>query len=198
MLWVILVAPLCYLLGSVPFPVIVSRLVAGIDLREHGSGNMGARNAGRVLGKRWFPVVMGLDFAKGATAAYLAREVLSAQAAMDPVLAASIGGLFAVIGHCFPIFVGFKGGVGLAATGGSLLVLSLPFGLTAGAALLLFWGLSRNAYVGTAAAALLYPVIGWYWLGSPAVIGVLAVWGLVVFFLHMGDLKDWVQQRKAA
>lgn len=64
MLTALLVMLACYLIGSIPFPVLVSRYAMGIDLRQHGSGNMGAMNAARVLGKKWFPVVFGLDFAK--------------------------------------------------------------------------------------------------------------------------------------
>ena len=198
MLWTLLIAALCYVIGSIPFPVIVSRLVRGIDLREHGSGNMGARNAARVLGKRWFPLVFGLDLAKGAAAAYLAQQLLPGLAGIDPVLAASIGGLMAVLGHCFPVLAGFKGGVGLAATGGALLVLSWPLLLTASTAILAGWALARNVHVGVAMASLLYPLLGWYWLRLPWPVAALTVWGAVIFLLHWRDLSHRLTGKRAA
>jgi len=189
---------LCYLLGSIPFPVLISRLAMGVDLREHGSGNMGAMNAARVLGRRWFPLVFGLDFAKGAVATYMGRELIASWTGIDPLLGAAIGGLVAVVGHCFPVFVGFKGGVGLASTAGALALVSWPLVLSAATAIALFWALARDMYVGVAAASLIYPLLGWYWLRSGPVTLVLAMWGLVVFFLHLGDVKAWVTVRKNA
>jgi len=187
-----------YLIGSIPFPVIVSRLVLGIDLRQHGSGNMGALNAGRVLGKKWFPVVMALDLAKGFAATWLAMTLIPGQVSLSPVAAAAFGGLFVVVGHCFPVFAGFKGGVGLAATGGALVAISFPMLGAAALAILVFWAISRNMYVGVAAASLLYPFMGWYILGEIWAVVAMAVWAAVVFALHWKDLKDWSASRKGA
>ena len=198
MLYTLSLLLLCYLIGSIPFAVVVSRRARGIDLREHGSGNMGAMNAARVLGRRWFPVVFGLDFVKGALATYLGHTLIASWAGIDPVLGAAIGGLSAVVGHCFPIFVGFKGGVGLATTAGALALVSWPLMMTASAVIGLFWALARSMYVGVAVASVIYPVLGWYWLQSGAITLVLAMWGLVVFYLHLGDVRDWLAARKKA
>lgn len=187
----------CYLLGSIPFPVIVSRLVKGVDLRRHGSGNMGALNSARVLGKRWFPVVFGLDFAKGAVAVTVARALLPGAVAIDPIVAGALGGLFAVIGHCFPIFAGFKGGVGLAATAGAFALISPGLLITALAAIGLGWALLRNMSVGVAATALIAPAMAWYWLGTPAAIAVLTAWGALVFGLHWDDVGRWLAARRS-
>jgi glycerol-3-phosphate acyltransferase PlsY len=198
--WGILLLAVCYLIGSIPFPLIVSRLVKGIDLREHGSGNMGATNAARVLGKQWFPVVFGLDFAKGAAATYLARLLLPPlSGADDPVLAATLGAILAVIGHCYPIYVGFKGGVGLAASAGALALISPSLLLVALIGIVILWLISRDMYVGTAASAALAPVYGWF-LGvdSPARLAALTFWALVVVWVHLPDVKVWWEKRKAA
>lgn len=195
--WVLGIAIGCYLIGSLPFPIIVSRLVLGIDLREHGSGNMGARNAGRVLGKRWFPVVFGLDVAKGATAAWVAGALLPGLSGLEPTLAIAIGAWMAVVGHCFPVFAGFRGGVGLAATAGGLLVLSQPLLWTAGTVILAFWLVTRNMHVGVAFTALIFPLLGWYWVRLPLALGPLLLWGLMVFYLHRTDLRKWVDGRRA-
>lgn len=191
------VAVLSYLVGSIPFPLLVSRWVRGIDLREHGSGNMGATNAARVLGKKWFPVVFGLDFLKGAAATYLASLALAQYLGVDPALAAAIGGAAAVIGHCFPIYVGFRGGVGLAASAGALALVSPWLMLTCLVGIGLFWLLSRDMYVGTAVTALLYPAVAYYWIPSVPVAAVMTVWGLVVFGLHWKEVARWMQKRAA-
>jgi acyl phosphate:glycerol-3-phosphate acyltransferase len=201
MRWAVPVMLLCYLIGAIPFPLLVSRWVRGIDLRQHGTGNMGATNAARVLGAKWFPIVFGLDFAKGAVATALARLLLPQLAGLhDPVLAATLGAICAVVGHCFPVYVGFQGGVGLAASAGALAVISPWLLLTALAGIGLFWLLSRNMYVGTAASALLAPAYGWA-LGfreGPQVAAV-GVWALVVFGVHFKDVRTWwLGLRKAA
>lgn len=198
MLWALAVIAGCYLVGSIPFPIFVSRWVAGIDLRQHGTGNMGATNAARLLGKKWFPVVFGLDFAKGAAATYIARAFLPGLLGIDPILAATIGAIAAVAGHCFPLFAGFKGGVGLAASAGALALISPWLLLVTVIGILLFWGITRDMYVGTATAALLAPLSGWLvGLRSPTVVGAIALWGLLVFAVHLKDVKSWFTSRTA-
>ena len=114
----ILISLAAYILGSTPSALVVSRLVAGVDIRELGDGNMGARNVTRNLG--WKPgiVVALIDVGKGVLAVLLAQ-------AFDLSLGWQIvTGFCAVLGHDFPIFAGFRGGQGLATTLGVLLVLT--------------------------------------------------------------------------
>lgn len=198
MLWAVLVFVAGYLIGSVPFPVIVSRLAKGIDLRQHGTGNMGATNAARVLGKKWFPVVFGLDFVKGAAATYLAQRFLPELSGYDPVFSASLGGLAVVVGHCFPIYVGFKGGVGLAATAGALAILSPWMLLATVVSILVFWKLTKDMYMGVAATTFFYPVFAWYLLDqNPGAVAATAVWAAVVLGVHMKDIRKWIAARRA-
>jgi len=191
MLWAVGTLVVCYLIGSVPFPVIVSRSVLGIDLRQHGSGNMGAANAGRVLGKKWFVVVFLLDFIKGAAATYLARAFLPSFTAADALLAAAIGAAVAVLGHCFPIYVGFKGGLGLAASAGALVI--IHFGLLAavGLSILALWALLRNMYVGTALAVALGPLYAHLLLHRVDVTLTVGLWAALIFVLHWGEIRAW-------
>ncbi|HWI63336.1 MAG TPA: glycerol-3-phosphate acyltransferase [Symbiobacteriaceae bacterium] len=197
MLWALGIALLCYLVGSVPFPVIVSRYAMGIDLREHGSGNMGAANAGRVLGKRWFVVVFLLDFAKGAAATYLARATLPLVTDADPVLAAAIGAAVAVLGHCFPIYVGFKGGLGLAASAGALVIINFWLLAAVGLSILAFWWLSKNMYVGTAAAVALGPVYAHVLMHRADVTLTVGLWAALIVALHWKDVRAWWTARAA-
>ncbi len=122
-----LVPVIGYLLGSIPTAVIVSRRVAGVDIRTLGDANMGARNVSRTLGWKPAVVVAVVDFAKGFAPVMLARA-LGLDLAWQ--IAAGIG---ALLGHDFPLFAEFRGGQGLATTLGALMVLApqqMAIGLT--------------------------------------------------------------------
>jgi len=190
-LYILLPVVLGYLLGSIPFPILISRWVKGVDLRQHGSGNMGARNAGRVLGDRWFAVVLALDACKGALAAYIGLSVFQ-YAGIDPFVGSVLGALSAAAGHCFPVFAGFRGGLGLAASAGGLLVVS-PWLLglvlvSAG----LFWAISRNLYVGVAITAILFPTATFLIEFSWALFALFSLWGLLVFVVHWSRIARWL------
>jgi glycerol-3-phosphate acyltransferase PlsY len=132
-----------YLIGSVPFGYIAGRL-NGIDLREHGSRNIGATNAVRVLGKGWGIPVFIMDFMKGFAPLLFMKEHLGGDAtAFTPEqMGWFLAVMFALIlGHTFTCFLKFKGGKGVATTGGCLFALSPWVGLAA----LLFWILSMIA-----------------------------------------------------
>lgn len=126
-----------YLIGSVPFGYIAGRL-NGIDLREHGSRNIGATNAVRVLGKGWGIPVFVMDFLKGFVPLLCMKYHLGGEfAAFSPAdMGWFLGMMFALIlGHTFTCFLKFKGGKGVATTGGCLFAMSLWVGGSA----LLFW-----------------------------------------------------------
>ena len=115
------VVALAYLAGSVPFAWIVTKLWKGVDIRTVGSGNVGATNVSRVLGRRGFAVVFALDAAKGALPlllfpAWLAADAAAAGAGLERVRIAC--GLAAVVGHMFPVFLLFRGGKGVSTAAG--------------------------------------------------------------------------------
>src|SRR5262249_45999901 len=118
-----LVAVAAYLAGAVPFGYLVPRLVRGIDVRKAGSGNVGATNVGRVMGARWGVLVFVLDFAKGAVPVAVARLLPPRfEGAPEDVLAV-VAGVCAFLGHLFPVYLGFKGGKGVATAAGVVAVL---------------------------------------------------------------------------
>lgn len=122
-----------YLIGSVPFGYIAGRL-NGIDLREHGSGNIGATNAVRVLGKKWGIPVFALDFLKGFLPLLYVKNQLGGDATIfnPEQMGWMLGVFFALIlGHTYTCFLGFKGGKGVATTGGCLIALSPIIGVSA-------------------------------------------------------------------
>jgi len=110
----VMIIILAYLLGSIPSGLIVGKVGYGIDIREHGSGNLGGTNTFRTLGKKAGLIVTISDILKGTLAASL--PILFG-ATIDPLLA----GVVAVIGHMYPVFAGFKGGKAVATSGGVLL-----------------------------------------------------------------------------
>lgn len=115
MLTNILLVIAAYLLGAVPFGLVVSKLFQGIDIREHGSGNIGATNVMRKMGTRFALFVLFLDTAKGALIICLAIQLNVG----TPVML--LAGLMVILGHCFPVFLRFKGGKGVATSLGVLL-----------------------------------------------------------------------------
>ncbi len=120
-----------YLIGSIPFGYLAGRM-NGIDLREHGSCNIGATNAVRVLGKKWGLPVFFCDFMKGnLPLAYMIHHLGGEITTLStPDMAWAISVMFALIlGHTFTCFLGFKGGKGVATTGGCLIALSPTVGI---------------------------------------------------------------------
>jgi len=107
-----------YLLGSVPTGYLYGKWLRGIDIRKHGSGNVGATNASRVLGKPAFVIVLAFDIVKGALPVLIARW-----AQMDELVQV-LAGLAAIIGHTFTIFLWFRGGKGVATSAGVFLALA--------------------------------------------------------------------------
>jgi len=148
-----LVAAGGYLLGSIPFGVILTRLVTGEDVRSIGSGNIGATNVLRTGRKDLALATLLLDAGKGA-AAYLIVQALFPGV---PALAAIAGGA-AFLGHLFPIWLGFKGGKGVATFFGLLLAAHWPLGLLAGATWILIAALFRISSLSALVAAAMAPV----------------------------------------
>ncbi len=127
----ILGAALAYLLGSLPSALLVGRLAGRIDIREHGSGNMGATNAFRVLGWRWGLVVGLFDLAKGYLPVLLLPALFDPTGNYDPLYLELGYGLCAIIGHIFTVFARFRGGKGVLTGLGVLLAIApLEAGIT--------------------------------------------------------------------
>ena len=175
-----------YLLGAVPTSYLAARLFRGIDLREHGSRNLGATNLYRVLGWRYAVPVGLLDAAKGLVPVLVFAPRVSASD-----LFALICGLVAVVGHVFSVFVGFKGGKGVATAAGVMLGLT-PAAL--GVAVLVWAALvylTGYVSVGSIAAAAIFP-LAVYLLeppDQPAMLWLdIAVAAAIIWF-HRGNIQ---------
>jgi glycerol-3-phosphate acyltransferase PlsY len=130
----IAVAVLAYLVGSVSFAWIFAKRLKGVDLRAFGSGNLGATNAGRLLGRRMAVLIYALDFAKGFVPVFVLRRPLGDPLGPGGVPVAVVAGLAALLGHCFPIWHNFRGGKGVATASGLIVALTpvvaaIAFGL---------------------------------------------------------------------
>jgi len=137
-----LLVPMAYLLGSIPAGFLVVRWKKGIDIRTIGSGNIGATNVGRVLGKKWAVTVATFDMAKGGCVLMLAM----AAGISDP-LVLGLSGAAAVIGHDYPLWLGFRGGKGVSTTYGVVFVFNPFVALAAGVVWYVALKLSRYVSV---------------------------------------------------
>lgn len=159
MIWIVIIIIGAYLLGSIPTSVWLGRALKGIDLREHGSGNAGATNAFRVLGKPIGTAVLILDMLKGFLAVNLILLQHEIDSGSEAWMLLKIGlGLMAVVGHIFPVFAGFRGGKGVATIAGVALAIHPFAALAAMGIYLLVFMLTRISALGSLLAVLTYPV----------------------------------------
>ena len=185
----LLVPLVAYFLGSIPFGLILAKLFGGTDVRKKGSGNIGATNVARVVGPLAGILTLILDVAKGAAAVLLA-ERLSNDSATWMMIAA----VAALVGHCYPVWLKFKGGKGVATAAGVFLVLSPPAFLSAVILFLLVVIVWRYVSLGSISAAAAMPLLI-YFLWAPhhapplaITFGALAA-ALLIIYQHRGNLQ---------
>ncbi|NOX54787.1 MAG: glycerol-3-phosphate 1-O-acyltransferase PlsY [Planctomycetes bacterium] len=147
-----------YLAGSIPFGLLMGRLVAGVDIRTRGSGNIGATNVARVVGARWGLLVLILDFAKGALPTWGLPLLVAEPDGLASVHLRVVCGIAAVVGHMFPCWLRFRGGKGVATGAGVVLVLSPWATLAAVAVFAAVFGLSRFVSAASMLAALAFGI----------------------------------------
>jgi len=177
----VLWATIGYLLGSIPFGMIVTRIMGLGNLRDIGSGNIGTTNVLRTGNKSAAAATLLLDGGKGAVAVLLARFITGEDAAQ-------IAGLMAFLGHCFPIWLGFRGGKGVATFLGLLLALAWPVGVACCATWLVsavLFRISSLSAIITAASSTIWMVYLGY--GQVFLLGVALT--LLVFFRHAANIK---------
>jgi glycerol-3-phosphate acyltransferase PlsY len=176
-----LVAALAYLLGSIPFGIVITRAMGLGDLRQIGSGNIGATNVLRTGNKRAAFATLVLDAAKGGIAVLIARWLLAEDAAQ-------LAGLAAFLGHLFPVWLGFKGGKGVATFLGTLIALAWPVGLAVCAT----WAVAALVTRTSSVAALLAAASSSFWLfwfGEGRMLALIFVLTVLVYLRHAENLK---------
>ena len=159
MVYNVITAIIAYLIGSVNFSVILSKKMAGFDVREKGSGNAGTTNMLRSVGKKAAALTLICDVLKGVVAILIAMFIGWAFKVENQSLLVQIAGIAVVLGHTFPIFFGFKGGKGVATSLGILIMSNWQIGLICLVFGVLLIALTRMVSLGSCAAAVLFPVL---------------------------------------
>ncbi len=182
---------LAYLIGSIPTALIISKRFFGIDIRDYGSGNMGATNTFRVLGSRYGTMVMAFDILKGMGAValynfipyYLHNDLERTNFMLGL-------GLAAVIGHIFPIFAGFKGGKGVATLLGMILTVQPIIAISCIGVFVLVLYLTRYVSLSSILAAVALPVcVLWIWNEHEILYRVFALLvAILVVFTHQKNI----------
>jgi acyl phosphate:glycerol-3-phosphate acyltransferase len=194
-MFTILCGILAYFIGAIPSAVWFGKLVHGVDVREHGSGNPGATNTFRVLGKRAGTVVLLFDIAKGLLATSLAVLLLNNGLIIEEklVLTKLIFGVIAVFGHLFPIFLRFKGGKGVATLFGVMIGIQLPVALISLAIFLVTLLASKYVSLGSMVAAISFPLmlafVPRFNTGEPILVMFGFFLALVVFWSHHKNVR---------
>ena len=155
----IIMAVIAYLIGSINFSVILSKKMAGFDVREKGSGNAGTTNMLRSVGKKAAAITLICDILKGVVSIGIAIVFGSIIKDSNKELLLQIAGIAVILGHTFPIFFGFKGGKGVATSLGVLLLSNWQIGLICLVFALVLMILTRMVSLGSCAAAVLFPVL---------------------------------------
>ncbi len=183
----LLVIPIAYLLGSIPSGYLAGRWLAGIDIREHGSGSTGATNVLRHVGKTPALIVFLVDVFKGSAAVLVAKQLLGGDAHGWLVAA----GLLALAGHIWPIWLKGKGGKAVATGLGMLLGLLPAVGLASLGIFLLVLSFSRIVSLSSVVAALALPALIWIagYSQTTAYMGLGVLAALLVVWRHRGNIK---------
>ncbi len=151
-----IIATICYVMGSIPTAFIIGKIVKHIDIRKFGSGNVGATNAIRVLGKKWGIITLLCDILKGFIPVFLIGFVYKENSYV--LLIQAMSGLVLVFGHIFTIFLKFKGGKGVASAAGFLLALTpIEIGFTILIFIITLFS-SKMVSLGSIISAVVYPL----------------------------------------
>jgi glycerol-3-phosphate acyltransferase PlsY len=179
-----------YLLGAVPFGYLYAK-AHGVDIFKFGSGNPGATNVGRALGKKGFAVVFAFDVVKGALPAGLASAIVTNPVnGMHPQLWWFIVGVFAILGHCYSPFLKFKGGKGIATSLGAGVGAAPAVALPAFAIFLVLFAISRIVSLSSIVAVLSTVVFAVAMPGQAReVIPIFALLAIFIVYRHCGNIK---------
>ena len=189
LLYVLAFMILAYLIGSIPTGYLIVKIKTDKDIRTIGSGSTGATNVKRVLGKKWFFIVMLLDALKGAIPVLLAKYLTTDVYGLYAVVAA----IFVIIGHSKPIFLQFKGGKSVASGVGTILALNPLVGLS----IALIWGVityfSKYVSLGSIIALILSPVLMYVFKNPVFYVVYCLIAALYIVYLHRENIKRLIK-----
>ena len=181
---ILLCIVVAYLIGSINNSIIICRL-KGIDIKKVGSGNAGATNTVRALGKKFGVAVFLLDFLKGLAACLIARLI-----AADYVV---LTGIFVILGHIFPLYFGFKGGKGVSTTYGVLAMINIWTALIVGAVHLVLIKTTKVVSVSTIISFVLLPFVFFVFERNVLNVALCAVITFIVIYAHRDNIKRLIK-----
>lgn len=187
--YILMAAAAGYLLGSIPFGLILTRLAGLGDVRRIGSGNIGATNVLRTGNKPLAAATLLLDGGKGAAAFLLAGL-------WGPDMALSAG-LAAVLGHLFPVWLGFHGGKGVATTIGTLFAAAWPLGFAVCAAWLLVAAVTRYSSLAALLSLAAAPLLAWWIIGDLQLVEFAAILAILVWLRHAENIGRLLRGRES-
>jgi acyl phosphate:glycerol-3-phosphate acyltransferase len=188
----IVIAAIAYLLGSIPFGLILIRIARGEDVRLSGSGNIGATNVARSGGAKLGMATLLLDALKGYLAVVIAIAVSLRSPDLDLGLAAAIAALCAILGHVFPLWLRFQGGKGVATAVGAFLGLAPRAVLVVFAVFLIIVVISRYVSLGSIVGSAIFPVLAYFLYrgrSSPAGLAVMLGASLLIIVKHKANIR---------
>jgi glycerol-3-phosphate acyltransferase PlsY len=188
----LIIAALSYLLGSIPFGYLLVRIFRGEDVRQSGSGNIGATNVSRKSPALGVATLL-LDAMKGTAAVALCYVVADRMVARPPALElAALGALFAVIGHVFPVWLKFRGGKGVATGLGAFALIAPKAVLVAAGIFIVVVMISRYVSLGSIVAVAVFPFVAWrigqFYL-SPTSLALISLASLLILVKHRENLR---------
>lgn len=179
-----------YILGNIPVSYIVGKSMGNIDVRQHGSGNAGATNVLRTVGKKAALYALIGDVLKGVISAIIGYLILGTEGAF-------LSAVFAVIGHCYPATLGFKGGKGVATAGGMIIGTNPLIAL--GLLLYMLIVVKATKYVSLASvtAAAMYPVICYFVYGTLPVMIASIFLAVLIIFKHRANISRLINKEES-
>ncbi len=197
----IVIAIIAYAIGSINFSVIISRKVAGFDVREKGSGNAGSTNMLRSVGKKAALITLCCDILKGVVSILIAIIAgFIAKESANPATLVQIAALCVVIGHTYPIFFEFRGGKGVATSLGIIILVNWKIGLICLVFALALMIITRMVSLGSVSAAVLFPILTFAFSENYIVEGNYFIFGIllaaIVIFNHRTNIKRIIEGKE--
>ena len=184
----ILLSLICgYLLGSVPFGLIAGRL-HGVDVREHGSKNIGATNVWRVCGRKYGLPVFFLDAAKGAASVWIGNAI-AVRGGGDAAWCMVVGGMACVLGHSFPVWLKFKGGKGVATSLGAIIGLMWKVSLIVFGLWAILFAITRYVSLASIVAAAAFPIVAFLFGARGPMLGFAVIAAALVIVRHKSNIQ---------
>lgn len=186
----VILALLGYFIGTIPCSYMVGKFYGKIDVRQHGSGNAGATNVLRTVGKKAALVALLGDVLKGVLPALIGRYFLGIEGAV-------LASLFAVIGHCYPVTLKFKGGKGVATAGGLIIGTNPLIAFILFIYMLILVYIKKYVSLASITAAIFYPVICYFVYDRLIITLLTTILGLLIVFKHRGNIKRLIEGKES-